>query len=79
MMDAMGRTREHLLHEAIRQAEDRERIAQHAIREMFRASDHCRRIERELERARIAFWFAAIVGGAGWLFAWALAAWGWLQ
>jgi len=78
-VDAMSRTREQLLHEAIREAEDRERIAQHAIREMFRASDHCRRIERELARERTAFWTAAIVGGVGWLFAWALACWGWVR
>jgi len=79
MMDAMSRTREHLLHEAIREAEDRERIAKHAIQEMFRASDHCREVERELAKARIAFRFAAIVGGIGWMWVWALMAWGWIQ
>ena len=35
--------------------------------------------ERESARLRIAFWIAAIVGGVGWVFAWALAAWGWAR
>jgi len=77
--DAMSQTREQLLREAIREADDRERVAKHAIHEMFRAADHCREVERELARAHIAFWIAAIVGGVGWLFAWALACWGWVR
>lgn len=79
MRDAMSRTREQLLHDAIRQADDRERIARHAIREMSRAADRCRHVERESARMRIAFWIAAIAGGVGWLSAWALIAWGWVQ
>ena len=78
-MDAMSRTREQLLHEAIWEAEDRERVAQHAIREMSRAFDHCRRIERELERTLIAFWIAAIVGGVGWVWVWVLLALRWVR
>ena len=78
-MDAMSRTREQLLHDAIRQADDRERIAKHAIHEMGKAADRCRLTKREAARLRIAFWIAAIVGGVGWLFAWALAGWGWIR
>jgi len=76
-MDAMSQTRERLLHDAIREAEDRERIAKHAIGEMFRAADHSQQIERKLVNLRRAFRFAAIVGGVGWLLA--LAAWGWAR
>ena len=35
-----------------------------------------RRVRRYYRRL---FRFAAIVGGVGWLFAWALAGWGWIR
>ena len=78
-MDAMSRTREQILHDAIREADDRERATEHAIHVMLRAADHCQKIERELARSRIAFWIAAIAGGVGWLWVWALLAWGWIR
>jgi len=64
-MDAMSQTREQLLHEAIRQADGYRRIA--------------RAVERDLTRWCIAFWTAAIVGGSGWLWVWALLGWGWAR
>ena len=65
MMDAMGRTREHLLHDAIRETDDWKRIT-------FE-------VEHKLANLRRAFLFAGIIGGVGWLMAWALAVWGLMQ
>lgn len=78
VMDAMAKTRESLLHDAIREADRANDAARSFMAEMFKAADDAERTRRRLANLQRAFRSAVIVGAVGWLLAWTLALWGWM-